>query len=128
MGFLALAKPLTDLLKKEMSLKWRKEQEKTFGMLKKRFSTSPFFKFPDFTKPFGVHTNTSGFAIGGVLMQKKHPIAFESKNLTRTQLKWPIYENELFTMESCLKCWQHYLGSYKTKVFIDNVSLRYFKM
>jgi hypothetical protein len=78
MGFLALAKPLTDLLKKEMSLiKWRKEQEKTFGMLKKRFSTPPFFKFPDFTKPFGVHTNASGFAIGGVLMQKKILLFFK---------------------------------------------------
>jgi hypothetical protein len=36
MGFLALAKPLTDLLKKGMSFKWREEQEKTFGMLKKQ--------------------------------------------------------------------------------------------
>jgi hypothetical protein len=26
-----------------------------------------------------------------------------------------------------LKAWQHYLGFHKTKVFINNVSLRYFE-
>jgi hypothetical protein len=35
-------------------------------------------RFPDFIKPFEVHTNTSDFAIGGVLMQDGHPIAFEN--------------------------------------------------
>jgi len=28
---------------------------------------------------------------------------------------------------SCLKAWQHYLGSHKTKVFTKNVSLKYFE-
>jgi hypothetical protein len=28
---------------------------------------------------------------------------------------------------SCLKAWQYYLGFHKTKVFTNNVSLRYFE-
>jgi hypothetical protein len=28
---------------------------------------------------------------------------------------------------SCLKAWQHYLDSHKTKVFTNNVSLKYFE-
>jgi hypothetical protein len=28
---------------------------------------------------------------------------------------------------SHLKAWHHYLGPHKTKVFMDNVSLRYFE-
>ncbi len=28
---------------------------------------------------------------------------------------------------SCLKAWQHYLGFHETKIFTQNVSLRYFE-
>jgi hypothetical protein len=38
-------------------------------------------KFPDFIKPFKVHTNASDFTIGAILMQNGHPIAFENKKL-----------------------------------------------
>jgi len=61
-------------------------------------------------------------------MQEEHPFAFENKKFVRAQLRWPTHEKELFAMVSCFKCWQHYLGSHKTKVFTNNVSLRYFKM
>ncbi len=30
-------------------------------------------------------------------------------------------------MVNYLKAWQHYLGYHETKVFMDNVSLRYFE-
>jgi hypothetical protein len=73
-------------------------------VLKKKLSTLLVFKYLDFTKPFEVHTNASGFAIGSVLMQEGHIIAFECKKSTGAQLKWPIHENELFVVESCLKC------------------------
>jgi hypothetical protein len=66
-GFLALAKPLTYLLK-ELSFEWPEEQENAFEVLKKIFFTSPILKFPNFTKPFEVHIDANGFLIGGVLM------------------------------------------------------------
>jgi hypothetical protein len=43
-------------------------------------------------------------------------------------LKWPTHEKELFMVMSCLKAWQHYLGFHKTKVFNNNISLRYFEI
>jgi hypothetical protein len=83
--------------------------------------------FSNFTKPFKVHTNANDFAIGGVFMQDGHPIAFESKKLSRAQLQWPTHKKELYVIVCHVKAWQHYLGTQKTKVYTDNISLRYFE-
>ncbi len=50
-----------------------------FGVLKERLFNSPILKFLDFTKPFEVHIDASEFVIKDVLMQERHPIAFENK-------------------------------------------------
>ncbi|KAL6312910.1 hypothetical protein AAG906_016058 [Vitis piasezkii] len=39
----------------------------------------------DHTKVFEVHIDASDFAIGGVLMQERHPITFESRKLNDTE-------------------------------------------
>jgi len=39
-----------------------------FDDLKKRMVTTPILKFPDFERPFKVHTDASDFSKGGVLM------------------------------------------------------------
>jgi len=52
---------------------------------------------------------------------------FESKKLDGTQTKWPIHEKEMFVVVYCLKTWQHYLGLHKTKVFTNNMLLKYFE-
>ncbi len=38
-------------------------------------------QFLDFVKPFEVHMDANGFAIGEDLMQERHLIAFERKKL-----------------------------------------------
>ena len=84
-------------------------------------------KLPKFDKHFEVHTDASDFATGGVLIQDNRPIAYESKKLDGCQRRWPTHEKELFAVVHCLKTWQHYLGLHKTKVYTDNVSLKYFE-
>jgi hypothetical protein len=84
-GFLQMAKLLSNLLKKEPSFKWKDEQQKEFEDLKEKFSSTPKLKFPNFTKYFKVHTNTSDFVISGVLMQDGHPNTFENKKLYGAQ-------------------------------------------
>lgn len=74
-----------------------------------------------------MHTDASGFAIGRVLMQKGRPIAYESRKLTGSQLRWPTYEKELFAVVHCLEVWRHYLGGRETKVFTNNISFKYFE-
>ena len=60
-------------------------------------------------------------------MQDGRPIAYDSKKLDGCQKRWPTHEKELFVVVHCLKTWQHCLGLHKTKVYMDNVSLKYFE-
>ena len=125
--FSKIARPLSDLLKKGASQEWDEPCHHAFEELKSKLSSPPVLKFPKFDKPFEVHTDASDFAIGGVLMQDGRPIAYESKKLDGCQRRWPTHEKELFAVVHCLKTWQHYLGLHKTKVYTDNVSLKYFE-
>ncbi len=84
--------------------------------------------FLDFSKPFELHIDVSGFAIGSVLMQEGHLSVFESKKLLGTKLTWSIHRKTLFAIMRYLKTWQHYFRLQNIKVFMNNVFLRYFEM
>jgi len=110
-----------------MSFEWKEKGQKNIWKLGNFFLSTPMLKFLDFIKLFKVHKNATDFTIGGVLMQDGHPINFESKKFHGAQLQWLIHEKELYFVLCCLKMWQCYLGTHKTKVFMDNISLKYFE-
>jgi hypothetical protein len=69
--FSAIARPLTDLLKKETKWRWEQKEQTSFELLKRMLTTTPLLEFPDFTKPFILTTDASGYAIGAILSQGK---------------------------------------------------------
>ena len=59
----------------------------------------PVLQYPDFTKPFVLTTDASGFAVGAVLSQGKigqdKPIAFTSRTLNQAEQNYSSTEKEL---------------------------------
>ena len=67
---------------------------------------------PDHTKVFEVHTDASDFAIRGVLMQERRPIAFESRKLNDIERRYTVQEKEMTALSiayghGCTICWGH---------------------
>ncbi len=83
-------------------------------------------KLPDFDKDFKIHSDASDFAIGGVLVQERRLVAFESKKLSEMERRWPTHEKEMWAVIHFLKTWGHYIGSKDVVVWTDNVTLKYF--
>lgn len=67
--------PLTDCLKKGEFI-WTIDQTKSFSTLKEKLCCAPVLALPDFTQPFEVAVDASGYAIGAILSQKRHPVEF----------------------------------------------------
>jgi hypothetical protein len=87
-NFSKIAAPLSDLLTKvNKVLGWNALSNKAFQEIKLTLVSSGVLRYPNFDEPFEVHTNASGFAIGGVLMQGEQPVAYENKKLTASQLR-----------------------------------------
>jgi hypothetical protein len=78
-GFSQLCAPLTDLTEKG-AFKWSEEAQNTMDKMKKVMSTCPVLALPDFSLPFTLECDASREGIGVVLMQNRHPLAYESEN------------------------------------------------
>jgi hypothetical protein len=126
-GYSARATPLTDLLKKNKAWEWSKKCQEAFEDLKKAVTEEPVLGLPDHTKPYEIHTDASDFAIGGVLMQEGHPIAYESRKLNDTERRYTVQEKEMTAIIHCLRTWRHYLLGSKFEIKTDNVATSYFQ-
>ncbi|XP_070661221.1 uncharacterized mitochondrial protein AtMg00860-like [Malus domestica] len=82
-----IAKPLTDLLKKD-SFFLSPAVDTAFSALKLALSTTPVLALLDFTKPFTLECDALNVGIGAVLAQDNHPIEFISKPLAPKHQTW----------------------------------------
>ena len=46
---------------------WGQEQEETFEQLKRVLTSPPVLSYPDYTKPFELHTDANSNGLGAVL-------------------------------------------------------------
>ena len=111
-GFSKIATPLNQLLKKDVKFIWSEKEQETFELLKEKLCEEPLLQKPDFSQPFILTTDASGFAIGGILSQgkigKDKPIAYTSRSLNDCE-KYDTYEKETFAFIYCVTYFRPYL-------------------
>ncbi|CAL2230768.1 unnamed protein product [Prunus armeniaca] len=79
----AVLKAFAEVMPKEWpnTLPPRRKVDHAFDELKRAPMEEPMLRLLDLSKPFEVHIDASDSAIGGVLMQDGHPLAFKSRKL-----------------------------------------------
>ncbi|KAL0305166.1 UNVERIFIED_CONTAM: Retrovirus-related Pol polyprotein from transposon [Sesamum calycinum] len=124
-GYSEIARPMTDLLKKTETWNWTPQCQVAFDNLKRAMVTDPVLAY-QISKPFTVETDASDFALGGVLMQDGHPVAFESRKLKDVERRYSVHEKELLAVVHCLRLWRHYLLGSPFVVKTDNIAVSHF--
>ena len=64
---------------------WNDKDQQAFDQTKKELSPEVLLAYPDFSKPFVVHTDASDYQLGVVISQDGKPIAFISQKLNNAQ-------------------------------------------
>ncbi|CEL56480.1 Retrotransposable element Tf2 155 kDa protein type 1 OS=Schizosaccharomyces pombe (strain 972 / ATCC 24843) GN=Tf2-1 PE=4 SV=1 [Rhizoctonia solani AG-1 IB] len=84
-NFSHMARPLHNLVKKEITWKWTEKEQEAFDNLKRAITEAPVLAHADPDKPYFLETDASGAALGSVLSQQQedgrlHPIGFLSES------------------------------------------------
>ncbi|MCH79856.1 Ty3/gypsy retrotransposon protein, partial [Trifolium medium] len=122
-GYASIALPLTSLLKKD-AFHWNSEAQAALDRLKQAMVSAPVLALPDFSSHFVIQTDASGYAMGAVLLQKDHPIAFYSSVFCPRMSKASTYIRELHAITSAVKRWRQYLLGHFFIIQTDHKSLK----
>ncbi|GMF50369.1 unnamed protein product [Phytophthora fragariaefolia] len=125
-----MARPLTNLLKKDALWSWTTEAQQAFEAIKRWMKGAPILALPGDDRPFSVVCDASDFAIGCSLLQAdaedwEHVIAFQSRESKAAEKNYPVHDKEPLAMKYALvKFRVHLLGRKPFVIYTDHASLR----
>src|SRR6266550_2361128 len=132
-GFSKIAKPLSDLTKKDQKFEWTSACGQAFETLKSRFCSAPILVHFLSERPTVIETDASDYALGAVMSQDcndgcLHPVAFHSRKFKPAEINYDIHDKEMLAIVAALKEWEHMLKSCQGEftVYTDHKNLEYF--
>jgi hypothetical protein len=129
--FAEIAKPLTELTKKDFPFRWGERQETAFSTLKRALTSEQVLAYPDFKSEFILTTDASKTAAAAILSQVQEgverPIAYASRQLNTAERNYSATELELLALTWATKHFRCYLLSKPFRVCTDHAALRYLR-
>jgi transposase InsO family protein len=127
--FAEIAKPLTELTRKEQTFEWDDRRQSAFEELKSRLCTTPVLAYPDFQLPFILTTDGSKTAVAAILSQVQEgverPISFASRQLNKAESSYSASEVEMLALVWATKYFRCYLYGKKFLVRTDHAALSF---
>ena len=130
--FAEIAKPLTDLTGKKAPniLVWTDKQQKAFDQLSNCLMMSHVLRILCVGKPFVMHTDASGSAVGAALGQTdengiEQLLACASQKLSGPQSAWATIEKEAYAIIWALNRFRNVIYGARVVVYSDHNPLQY---
>ncbi|GFW01556.1 retrovirus-related Pol polyprotein from transposon 17.6 [Trichonephila clavipes] len=119
-----IAKPLSDLTRKDNPFMFEQPQMEAFEKLKKLLTESPVLSIFQQGRTTELHTDASQQGYGAVLLQeaedrKLHPVQYVSQKTTPAEEKYSSYELEVLAVVNALKKFRTYLLGNHFKIITD---------
>ncbi|GFT24632.1 transposon Tf2-11 polyprotein [Trichonephila clavipes] len=119
-----IAKPLSDLTRKDNPFMFEQPQMESFEKLKKLLTESPVLSIFQQGRTTELHTDASQQGYGAVLLQeaedgKLHPVQYMSQKTTPAEEKYSSYELEVLAVVNALKKFRTYLLGNHFKIITD---------
>jgi len=132
----AIARPLTDLTKKGvpnmLAAHWSGDCQQAYERLRAELVSSRMLRIPTIGKPFVLHTDASGKAMGATLgelddQSVEQPLAFASQKLTDTQMVWSTIEREAYAVIWALNRFRDIIYGSHVSIYCDHNPLQYIR-
>lgn len=121
-----IASPMTRFLKKDQTInEYDPNFIASFEKLKQLVTNSPILRYPNFTKKFKITTDASNFAIGAVLSQDGHPVAYASRTLNKHETNYSTIEKELLAIVWAVKYFRPYVFGRQFNLESDHQPLKW---
>lgn len=113
-NYAVMARPLTDLLSKNVKFVWSKKQQKALDEMKKALSSEPVLAIYNPEAHTELHTDASSKGIGAMIAQRQedgkiHPISYYSRKTSQDEEKYHSYELEALAIVCFLERFRVYL-------------------
>lgn len=125
-----IAKPLSDLMRKDSKFLFGPEQLKSFETLKQIVRDRPVLQIFRRDAETELHTDASKFGTAAILMQRSfddnefHPVYFLSSKTSKEQELWFSYELELYAIKLAVAKFRQYLLDIHFTIVTDCEALK----
>ena len=133
-----IARPLTNLTRKDIPFEWSKVCQAAFEMLKEYLLKEPILKYPKPDQPYILYTDASKYAWAGVLTQAyvymeegkelsiHHPITYVSGLFKGPQINWAALTKEAYAIYMVARKLDYYLLEAETTIRSDHLPFKSF--
>ena len=120
-----LLAPLSSLTSAKIKWDWTTQCQKAFEDMKRLIAKETLLTYPNFKKPFEIHTDASKVQLGACISQEGRPVAFYSRKLNPAQTRYTTTERELLSIVETLKEFRNILLGQQIVVHTDHANLTY---
>jgi hypothetical protein len=129
--FVAMVKPIHNLLKQDRSFSWTDDVKNDFVGIKKVISSTSVLAKPDFEKEFMIYINSTKEAVFAILVQcddqgNEKPVASMSQSFSNDKFKYSFIEKHDFTLVKAIEKFLRFILGKHTLVKVPLPTVKFF--